>query len=176
MRAWRRGARRHGLAYQPLTSTWRVGFGGFNQSFQTLGEALTVVSRSTRWKVAELSQLDADSRHYLEFSYRLDSSSCRARCNWAWAPRPTGCWASSAPCASNEPSLARAATFVNRNARWVWVVSAVAVVGAALVLAFVISLTGQSEGFYERNFIWLFWLNVAVAGVLFVVIGIAVVR
>jgi nitrogen fixation/metabolism regulation signal transduction histidine kinase len=65
---------------------------------------------------------------------------------------------------------------VNRNARWVWVVAAVAVVGAALVLAFVISLTGQSEGFYERNFIWLFWLNVAVAGVLFVVIGIAVVR
>ena len=65
---------------------------------------------------------------------------------------------------------------VNRNARWVWVVSAVAVVGAALVLAFVMSLTGQSEGFYERNFVWLFWLNVAVAGVLFVVIGMAVVR
>ena len=31
-RSWR-------VAYQPLTSTWRVGFGGFNQSFQTLGEA-----------------------------------------------------------------------------------------------------------------------------------------
>jgi hypothetical protein len=66
-RSWR-------VAYQPLTSTWRVGFGGFNQSFQTLGEALTVVSRSTRWKLAELSQLDPDSRHYLEFSYRLDNS------------------------------------------------------------------------------------------------------
>jgi hypothetical protein len=66
-RSWR-------VAYQPLTSTWRVGFGGFNQSFQTLAEALTVVSRSTRWKVAELSQLDPDSRHTLEFSYRLDSS------------------------------------------------------------------------------------------------------
>ena len=66
-RSWR-------VAYQPLTSTWRVGFGGFNQSFQTLGEALSVVSRSSRWKVAELSQLDADSKHYLEFSYRLDNS------------------------------------------------------------------------------------------------------
>lgn len=66
-RSWR-------VAYQPLTSTWRVGFGGFNQSFQTLGEALTVVSRSARWKVAELAQLDAESRYYLEFSYRLDSS------------------------------------------------------------------------------------------------------
>lgn len=66
-RSWR-------VAYQPLTSTWRVGFGGFNQSFQTLNEALTVVSRSTRWKLAELSQLDPDARHYLEFSYRLDNS------------------------------------------------------------------------------------------------------
>lgn len=66
-RSWR-------VAYQPLTSNWRVGFGGFNQSFQSLAEALAVVSRSTRWKVAELSQLDPDSKHYLEFSYRLDSA------------------------------------------------------------------------------------------------------
>ncbi len=66
-RSWR-------VAYQPLTSLWRVGFGGFNQSFQTLAEALAVVSRSSRWKVADLSQLDADSKHYLEFSYRMDNS------------------------------------------------------------------------------------------------------
>lgn len=66
-RSWR-------VAYQPLTSNWRVGFGGFNQSFQTLPEALAVVSRSSRWKVAELSQLEADSKYYLDFSYRLDTS------------------------------------------------------------------------------------------------------
>jgi hypothetical protein len=66
-RSWR-------VAYQPLTSTWRVGFGGFNQSFQTLAEAMAAASRSTRWKVAELAQLEADSRHYLEFSYRLDNT------------------------------------------------------------------------------------------------------
>jgi hypothetical protein len=66
-RSWR-------VAYQPLTSTWRVGFGGFNQSFQTLSEALAVVSRSSRWKLAELSQLDPDSKYYLDFSYRLDNS------------------------------------------------------------------------------------------------------
>jgi len=66
-RSWR-------VAYQPLTSTWRVGFGGFNQNFASLEEALAVASRSTRWKVAELSQLDPESRHYLEFSYRLDNS------------------------------------------------------------------------------------------------------
>ena len=65
---------------------------------------------------------------------------------------------------------------MNRNARWVWWVAGIAVFGAALVLAFVLSLTGQSEGFYERNFIWLFWLNVAVGGVLFVVIAVALAR
>lgn len=66
-RSWR-------VAYQPLTSNWRVGFGGFNQNFATLDEALSVVSRSARWKVVELSQLDPDSHYYLEFSYRLDAS------------------------------------------------------------------------------------------------------
>ena len=66
-RSWR-------IAYQPLTSTWRVGFGGFNQNFQTMTEALGTVSRSARWRVAELAQLDPESRHYLEFSYRLDST------------------------------------------------------------------------------------------------------
>ena len=65
---------------------------------------------------------------------------------------------------------------MNRNARWVWGVATVAVLGAALVLAFVLSLTGQSEGFYERNFIWLFWLNVAVGGLLVVVIAVALAR
>ncbi|MBS1176061.1 MAG: ntrY [Proteobacteria bacterium] len=65
---------------------------------------------------------------------------------------------------------------MNRNARWVWLVASIAVFGAALVLSFVLSLTGQSEGFYERNFIWLFWLNVAVGGVLFVVIAVALAR
>jgi Domain of unknown function (DUF4390) len=66
-RSWR-------VAYQPLTSTWRVGFGGFNQSFPTLAEALNVVSRSSRWRVADLTQLEPDSRYYLEFGYRLDNT------------------------------------------------------------------------------------------------------
>ena len=66
-RSWR-------VAYQPLTSIWRVGFGGFNQNFQTLGEALTAASRSSRWKVADTALLDPESRYYLDFSYRLDTS------------------------------------------------------------------------------------------------------
>lgn len=67
-RSWR-------LAFQPLTSTWRVSLGGLNQSFATLDEALSAVSRIGAWRVADLSQLEADTRgYYVEFSWRLDTS------------------------------------------------------------------------------------------------------
>jgi nitrogen fixation/metabolism regulation signal transduction histidine kinase len=58
----------------------------------------------------------------------------------------------------------------SRSTRWAWVVALVAVTGFVLVLAFVLSLATQSRAFYERNFIWLFWLNVAVAALLLAVI------
>jgi len=67
-RSWR-------LAYQPLTASWRVGLvGGLNQSFATLEEAMLAITRSTQWRLADLSQLDPDGRHYVEFSFRLDDS------------------------------------------------------------------------------------------------------
>jgi hypothetical protein len=66
-RSWR-------LAYQPLTSTWRVSLGGLNQTFPSLPEALSIASRATRWKLADLTQLDGDKNLYVEFSYRLDTS------------------------------------------------------------------------------------------------------
>jgi Domain of unknown function (DUF4390) len=67
-RSWR-------LAYQPLTNSWRVGLGGLYQTVPTLAEALSLASRSTAWKLADLSQLDtADSGYYLQFSYRLDTT------------------------------------------------------------------------------------------------------
>ena len=66
-RSWR-------LAYQPLTNTWRVGLGGLNQSHATLAEALGAVSRSSRWRLAELAQIDSDKSYYVEFSYRLDTT------------------------------------------------------------------------------------------------------
>jgi hypothetical protein len=66
-RSWR-------VAYQPLTGAWRVGLGGLNQTYTSLGEALTTASRSAGWHLAELAQLDADKSYYLEFSYRLDTS------------------------------------------------------------------------------------------------------
>jgi hypothetical protein len=66
-RSWR-------VAYQPLTGTWRVGLGGLNQTYPTLADALATVSRSAGWKLTELAQMDPESKHYLEFSYRLDTS------------------------------------------------------------------------------------------------------
>jgi hypothetical protein len=66
-RTWR-------VAYQPLTTSWRVGLGGLNQHYPTLAEAMAGVTRSTQWRVADLAQIDADSRHYLDFSWRLDTS------------------------------------------------------------------------------------------------------
>ncbi len=66
-RTWR-------IAYQPLTSTWRVGLGGLNQSMPTLPDAIAAVSRAAGWKIADLSQIDPDSRYELEFDFRLDTS------------------------------------------------------------------------------------------------------
>ena len=66
-RSWR-------LAYQPLTGSWRVGLGALNQTYATLGEALLAASRSAGWGLAELNQIDPDKTHYVQFSYRLDTS------------------------------------------------------------------------------------------------------
>lgn len=66
-RTWR-------LAYQPLTATWRVGLGGLNQHHPTLADAMATVTRISQWRVADLALIDPDSRHSLEFSWRLDTS------------------------------------------------------------------------------------------------------
>jgi len=47
--------------------------------------------------------------------------------------------------------------------RWTWVVALVALTGVALVLAFVVQLASGDPSGYERNFVWLFWLNFIVA-------------
>ncbi len=61
------------VAYQPLTRKYRVTFGGTNQSFDTVDEALAAVRSASNWKIAEPGQID-DARHYVEFSYRLDTT------------------------------------------------------------------------------------------------------
>lgn len=66
-RTWR-------LAFQPLSRKYRVSFGGLNQSFDSLADALVAVRRVAGWKVADAGVLEPGSSHYVEFSYRLDTS------------------------------------------------------------------------------------------------------
>ena len=66
-RVWR-------IVYQPLTSTHRVTFGGLSQNYNSREEAFAAISRTSRWKIAEPGQVADGSRHYVEFSYRLDTS------------------------------------------------------------------------------------------------------
>ena len=65
---------------------------------------------------------------------------------------------------------------MKKSTRWAWVVALVAATGVALVLGFVLSLSSGERGLYERHFVWLFWLNVAVAALLALVIVLAAAR
>lgn len=73
------------LAYQPLTRRWRLnvsssatassGVGlALNQSFDTLAQALSVVKRISKWKVANVADLDGAAKYKLDFRFRLDLS------------------------------------------------------------------------------------------------------
>ncbi len=66
-RSWR-------LSYQPLTAAWRVSLGAFSQSYPSLEEALTTVTRIAHWRIAESGMTDPNDRFYVEFSFKLDSS------------------------------------------------------------------------------------------------------
>ena len=66
-RSWR-------LTYQPLTRKYRVSTGGLNQSYDELADALASLRRGARWKIAEPGQVDEDSRHYVEFRFKLDTA------------------------------------------------------------------------------------------------------
>ena len=67
--------RRWRIVFQRLTSSYRVTFdGGLSQSYASRAEAFAAISRSARWKIAEAAQIEDGSRHYVEFSYRLDTS------------------------------------------------------------------------------------------------------
>jgi Domain of unknown function (DUF4390) len=67
--------RRWRIVYQRLTSSYRVTFdGGLSQNYASRPEAFAAISRSARWKIAEAAQIEEGSRHYVEFSYRLDTS------------------------------------------------------------------------------------------------------
>ncbi|MCE4539420.1 ATP-binding protein [Pelomonas sp. P7] len=66
---------------------------------------------------------------------------------------------------------------MTKTARWGWVITLVTLTGVAGVLAFVLIVGTTSERrFFERHYEWLFWVNVAVAAVLTLVILVAAVR
>ncbi|WPC66377.1 DUF4390 domain-containing protein [Rhodoferax ferrireducens] len=71
------------LVYQPLTRRWRLnvasgqitnaGLGlALNQNFDTLPDALAAVQRLSRWKIAEVSDIDPEQHHLVEFRFGLD--------------------------------------------------------------------------------------------------------
>ena len=67
--------RRWRIVFQPLTSTYRVTFdGGLSQNYATRAEAFAAITRTARWKIAEGPQIDENSRQYVEFSFKLDTS------------------------------------------------------------------------------------------------------
>jgi hypothetical protein len=43
-----------------------------NQSLDTLTQALSVIKRVSRWKVADISELDPAVKYKVEFRFRLD--------------------------------------------------------------------------------------------------------
>ena len=55
-------------------------------------------------------------------------------------------------------------------------VSTLAALGAGLVLAFLLGVATNNPALYERHYLWLFWVNVALAGTLVAVIVVAGVR
>lgn len=66
---------------------------------------------------------------------------------------------------------------MTRAARWGWVITLVTLTGVAGVLSFLLSIGSTTErGFFERHYHWLYWVNVAVAAVLTLVILTAAVR
>ncbi len=65
---------------------------------------------------------------------------------------------------------------MTKASRWALLISLVAATGTGLVLAFVLAVATNNRAFYERHYAWLFWVNVAVAGILLLVIGVTAVR
>ncbi len=59
---------------------------------------------------------------------------------------------------------------------WALLISGVASLGALLVLAFVLGFSSPESRFYERNFVWLFWVNAVVAALLALVVVLVALR
>jgi hypothetical protein len=73
------------LAFQPLTRRWRLNIlpgaisvtglrASLSQNYDTLPEAMAAIQRISRWRIADAAEIDAASRHNVEFRFRLDLS------------------------------------------------------------------------------------------------------
>src|ERR1700748_504761 len=63
-----------------------------------------------------------------------------------------------------------------RSVRFLWAVALLAFLGVALVLGFVVALASGETALYERNFVWLFWINAGGALALLIVLVGATIR
>ena len=71
------------IAFQPLTRRWRVNVASgavsspatgmaLTQHFDNLNDVVAIVRRVSRWKIADLTDIDADSRHNVDYRFKLD--------------------------------------------------------------------------------------------------------
>jgi hypothetical protein len=78
-------SRYYRLAFQPLTRRWRLNVsnepissaglaGSISQSFENLADALAVIRRQSAWKIAEMSDVQPDTRQYINYRFWLDMS------------------------------------------------------------------------------------------------------
>jgi len=76
-------SRYYRLAYQPLTRQWRLqvasepiyangASSSLAQTYESLQAALDVIRRQSGWKVADMADLDPDTRQNLTYRFRLD--------------------------------------------------------------------------------------------------------
>lgn len=77
--------RRVRLAYHPLTRRWRLNVdandssaGGqglaLSQNFDSLEAAMAAVRRISRWRIADMSRIEAGAPHLIEFRFQLDTT------------------------------------------------------------------------------------------------------
>jgi hypothetical protein len=71
------------LSYHPLTRRWRLNTGSgeafdavpglaLNQNLESLDEALALIGRISRWKIANLADLEHGIKHVIHFQFQLD--------------------------------------------------------------------------------------------------------
>jgi nitrogen fixation/metabolism regulation signal transduction histidine kinase len=65
---------------------------------------------------------------------------------------------------------------MTKSTRWALIVALLAATGVTLVLVFVLSFADPQAPVDERRFVWLFWVNVVVAALLALVVGLALLR